>query len=614
MEFIKKIINKINPGITKGVGVFISPDSTLEVVEYDYDLGEIINYGKVEFEYNAIRREIDTDSFELALQTMLKKFEINPTTPATVSIPSIFVNKKNLPAELEKEELQTALISETEKNYIFKKNEPSVSWNVISTDKTTLENTVLYSALQKNMVDKLDEIFKRQGLKLVAVDISYTSFIRGLSVTGLIDDCIEKDLNWCILIVKNNTNAVITLSGSQIVNIVENPLAINSIEPSELYQTLSSGLIEQMELPDVETLVIANYSNLVDVNTLSSYFNYNCPIIKINNNKHHDQALFSFDTSISKNPAEAAENVNIESINPEVIGAACWKNAPIKLGFNFLNTLGQDETGGLFASLGLVGNPLHLILLGLIAVEFVIITFISIICLPINASLDDQYKKLYVQCSEYEAKFTAPQAKVFNLFDVVVEKYEKNQKTITSFDALSNVIPEKVWITSISMDEDLNVKIKGKAFSVKDIVNYYENLQSVSKFNNMKILGINVIGGESPIIAPSSADVTINALPGASPSNMQPGMPGQPDMSGQLGTPQSPSVLPSPPGQSPGLSTNPLPIIPTQKSYEFEFGNPVEPKPADASKTTPQDSSNKFIPGLSEISKNFNLGGKPAGQ
>jgi len=612
MDFIKKLINKINPGITKGVGVFISPDSTLEVVEYDYDLGEIINYEKLDFEYNSIRREIDTESFELALQTMLKKFEISQTTPATISIPSIFVNKKNLPSELEREELQTALVSETEKNYIFKKNEPSVSWNIINTDKATQENTILYTALQKNLVDKLDDIFKRQGLKLAAVDISYTSFIRGLSVTGLIDDCIEKDFNWCVLIVKNNTNAVITLQGSQIINIVENPLAINSIEPTELYQSLSQVLIEQVELPIVETLVIANFSNIVDVNTLSTYFNYNCPIIKINNNKHNEQTLFSFDTSISKNTNNTSDNLNIESINPEVIGAACWKNAPIKLGFNFLNSVGQDEQGGLFASLGLVGNPLHLILLGLIAVEFVIITFISLICLPINASLDDQYKKLYVQCSEYEAKFAAPQAKVFNLFDLVVNSYDDNKKIITSFDALSAVIPDKVWITSISMDEKLNVNIKGKAYAVKDIINYYENMQSVSKFNNMKILSINAVGEDNPIISPSPADVTINTMPGTTNPNNMPMQPGQPDMSGQPGMPGN-SNLPPPPAQS-GLSqTNPLPVIAGSKYYEFEFGNPIEEKPANATPNADQNSG-KFIPGLSELSKNFNMGGKPPGQ
>ena len=191
MNLLTTLINKINPGAKKGIGIFISSASTLEVVEYDYNSGVINNYSKISFEYDIITREINTDNFETALQNIIKNFEITPQIPITLAISSILINNKSLPLELDNEEVYTALVSETEKNYIFKKSEPAVSWNITSTDKDNHINNIIYSALQRQLVEKMDTIFRRQNLKLVAIDISYSAFIRGLSVSGIVDDCIN---------------------------------------------------------------------------------------------------------------------------------------------------------------------------------------------------------------------------------------------------------------------------------------------------------------------------------------------------------------------------------------------------------------------------------------
>jgi len=590
MDFLKKLINKISPGIKKGIGIYLSPSSTLEIVEYDYDLGEINNYNKIDFEYNSVQREINIESFEIALQNILKRFEITPQIPVTLTIPSIFINKKILPSDLAGEEIQMALISETEKNYIFKRTEPSVSWNIISTNKESQLNTILYSALQKNLVERIEDVFKRQGLKLVAFETAYAAFIRGVSVSGLVDDCIEKNLNWCTLIIKNNIHSVITLKGGQVLNIIETPLALNSFEADDLYPSLSSSLIEKMQDAPVESLVIANYSNIVDTDNLVTNFEFKCPVVKIDNNRYKGDPLFTIG-SIS---SSEVINPEIIVINPEVIGSSCWKMAPIKFGFNFLNSKGQDEAPGLLASLGVSGNPLHVILLGLIAVAFVLVTLISLIAMPVNASLDEQYKQLFVKCSEYQAKFDKPQTKVFNLFDVVKTGFSNNEKIITSYDAISGVIPEKVWITSMGIDEDLNASIQGKAYNVEDIVSYYENLLSVSKFNNFKIKSIKVVG-ENTGTTNNTPDVSVNTVENNPTNAMSPTM-SQPQDGSQM--------LPPPPTAISVGVGSPMASIAGPKYYEFDFGNPAEIPAATTVDTT--QGQQKGI--LSDISKNLNLG------
>ena len=595
MEFLRKIINKISPGVKKGVGVFLSPFSTLEIVEYDYDLGEIINYNKIDFEYNSVQREINIENFEVALQNILKRFDISLQIPVTLTIPSIFINKKILPSDLVGEEIQMALISETEKNYIFKRAEPAVSWNIISTNKESQLNTILYSALQKNLVERIEDVFKRQGLKLIAFETAYEAFIRGISVSGLVDDCIEKNLNWCTLLIKNNIHAVITLKGNQVLNIIETPLALNSFEADDLYPSLSSSLIEKMQDDAVESLVIANYSNIVDIDNLITNFDFKCPVIKINNNCYKGEALFTF---TPYGPSSYSEAVNPEAIviNPEVIGSSCWKMAPIKFGFNFLNSKGQDEMPGFLASLGVAGNPLHVILLGLIAAAFVLITLISLIAMPINASLDEQYKQLFVKCEQYKQKFDKPQTKVFNLFDIVKTGFSNNEKIITSYDAISGVIPEKVWITSIGIDEDLNASIQGKAYNVEDIVSYYENLLSVSKFNNFKIKSIKVVG-ENTGTTNNTPDVSVNTV-GNNPEQAQ-----NNSMPPTMQPPQDGSQMLPPPPPAVGAGSS-MASLEGPKYYEFDFGNPAEVAAVTTGDTT--QGQQKGL--LSDLSKNLKLG------
>lgn len=577
MEFIKTLLNKISPTVKRGIGISVSPMSIMEIVDYDCEMGEIKNYIKTELQYDQILREINVETFEVTLQTLLKKFDISPQTPVILTIPNIFINRTDLPLELESDEIETALTSETEKNYIFKKSEPKISWNIISTDKENKVNTILYTAVQKTQIEKLEAVFKRQGLKLVAIDSAYSSLLRGLSVSGYVDNCIEKNQKWCVLIINNNSNTVIKLNGSQVLDIEEGPLALKSLDTDDLYPSLSSNLLEKLQNHPVESLVIINNTRDINANTLETYFNFKCPTVKIENNYHEGNPVFSFAFDPSK-----------EAISPEVIGASSWKNAPVRFVFNYSNIAGADEVPGFLANMGISGNPLHFVLLGLITVAFLLITAISLICLPINGYLDEQYRNLSVQCAQYKEKFEKPKEKVFDLFDVVQTGFDNNEKFITSFDAVSSVIPEKVWISSINVDENLNASIQGRAYSVEDIVSYYQNLLSVGKFNNFKIKSIKVVGDASGTETPT--DVSVN-----SPSAQPPTAPSTPNSSS--------SLLPPPPVA--GLDSS---IASGPKYYEFNLGNPVI-----VAATTDNKGENgeqkSVIQNFSDIAKNLKLGG-----
>lgn len=552
-QLIKKPKAPIKKAKGKGIGIYISTDSTLEIVEYSFDSDIILNYVKTDMAYDPILREINIENFEAVFQKALQRFDVSSQTPISLTLPSIFINKKELPVELESEEVSTALVSEAEKNYIFKKSEPAVCWNVISKNKETQSVTVLYTALQKNIINLIEGVFRKQGLKLVSIDTSYASFIRGLAASCLIDEQIANNQNWHVFIIKHNTNAVITIQGNRVQNIIETPFAINSQEKDDLYPSLSSNLIENMQGGSSDAVVIANYVQNIDVDNLITYLNLKCPFIKIENNFYGKDPLY-----ITNHTG------NAESITPEVIGASYWKNAPIDFAFNFLQTPGYyDEVPEFLANLGVTGNPVHLFLIALIAISAAVIGFLSIISIPVNTTLTEQYKKLYIECDKYQNKFDKPQEKPFDLFDIVERDFKKNEKIVSSYDAISAVIPEKVWITSVSIDDSFNTDIFGRAYNIEDIVTYYKNLLSVTQFDSFKIKSIKVVGDSSGVpVEQEIPDVNIN-------SGSQP-------LPEPISRQDRNSMLPPPPPSSTAIpSINPSSSI--SKYYEFNFGNAVAP-------------------------------------
>ncbi len=582
MEFLKSLITKLKSGPSKGIGIYISAESTLEMVEYDSNLGDITNYCKTELQYDVMGREINIENFEKVLQGLLRRFEVSPQIPVILTLPSILINKKDLPMDLQSEEIHTALVSETEKNYIFKRSEPKISWNLISTDKENQISTFLYAALQKSVIERIEDVFKRQGVKLSAIEISYAALIRGISVSGVLDDCIEGNSSWCALVIKSNSNAVITLKGSEILNILETPLSLKSLDADDLYPALSANLIEKVE-GAVDTMLIVNYSREIDLNSLITYFSFKCPVIKIENDCYNGQPLFRY-----------IPDPNNDIVSPEVIGSSCWKNAPIKFGFNFLGSSTSAEGSNILANIGLAGNIVHLFLFAAIIISTVLITISSLAFIQINSYLENEYSQMTAECNTYQAKFSQPVQKVFNLYDVVQAGFSSNEKFIDSFDAIGSVIPEKLWVDAVRIDSSLTAEVKGKAYNIEDIISYYKNLLSVSKFNNFKIKSIKVIG-ENTSPEGNNPGVSVNTDGNNRPDEFPPSR-------GAPGLPPPPSVFGNPVASVSG----------PQKYYEFNFGNPtIAPQVFD---TTQDPSQKSFIPSFEDIAKGLNIGNQNSGE
>ncbi len=104
------------------VGVYISPKSILEVVEFDYEEKKVLKYSYDELEYNISTREVDNFAdFETKLQHLFEDLKISQNSEIVLSLPTILMAYQSFPNILDDESLVTALTSEVENNYILRK-------------------------------------------------------------------------------------------------------------------------------------------------------------------------------------------------------------------------------------------------------------------------------------------------------------------------------------------------------------------------------------------------------------------------------------------------------------------------------------------------------------
>lgn len=546
------------------IGIFVSSKSVLEIAMIDIKTEKVLKHGKIEMPYDIVTRQISqTPLLEASIIKLFENLNIPLNSSVVISLPTVLMGHQTLPVQLDNEEIKTALISEVERNYIFKRYEPVVSWEQVAINDDSNSQYLTYSAIQKEQVDYIEETAKKIGLDLVAVDSSYASLLRGLSITEISKEDIEADKLWCVIVITINSFVVITMSGNKLIDINEDPLAVKSFNPEDIYPNIASYSMENINSKNPEHIIIISESNDVSAEILSTYFDLTCKVSFIEENNFNKIPLFS--GNISKAPD------NSENISLETVGAAYWNSANVSLNLNFLEKENASYNFGetvvfMGKQFNLTSQLIEYGLLGLITFCFIALTGIYLICMSINAgiekSLIERQQELgKMQQAVNEQSKAAQQSVKTNASDIISSVYDKNEKLLQSYNAIGEVIPEKLWVENFELHDNLNTIINGKAYSVEDIVNYYQNLVKTAKFENFKISSIKTAEQDaSNSNTNSNTDVTIN--------------------SGK----ESASL--------PGLSS-----VSSQKYYTFSFGNSTAstastppatpPAPSSASPTVP---------------------------
>ena len=469
------------------VAINVSSRSVLEVLEFD-KTGLIKNYVAVPIQYNAFTKEIENiNDFEAAIKRAYQELGISLSSKVYISVPTFIIETETLPMVDDEEAIKTMLVSSAEKNYIFKKYDPAISYYKVPSDDNNNLN-VVYTALRQDEFGKMTGVFDALGMKVVAIDSSYSTLINGVIATQKVNpNLIENNQPWNIVNITSNSFMIFAMKGKNLVGIYEEPLAVKSFTEEEIYQVITNSLELALDKYPADQLLVVSQSDNVSAEYLTSVLSTDVSKTFIQDNKDRKQ-LVELDYNITQS--------NKTRVSLEAVGIAHWAFNQDGFKFNFANTP--------VATTAAAVNDIESIMIGDFELtpqrlqKYAIIYFLLIFILfggvaffgntlksgyeQTQAELHSKEQDLQAQLSEKE-----PEVKGITEAQFLKNAYNQNVNYKKSYASIAREIPDMLWIEEVQLSSDSKLYMSGRSYRMDDILNYYDSLNKLGKFQNLKI-------------------------------------------------------------------------------------------------------------------------------
>lgn len=477
------------------VGIAVTPNIGVEVMLIDKKEGKVIKYANRPLEYNSSIREIaDYTAFKSAVLDMFEQLDINKKSNVFVVLPNVYFGFINLPLILGDEAISNALTSEVEQSYLFKRTDPVTTWWDVNVNTQTDNRYIVYTALQKEAVMRIKDVFEEIGSNLVGVESSYSAIIRGIDFVGLEKDAVSEGQSWNILLINQNSYAIFSLTGNRLIEYNEVPMALKSFSYEEAYAAITTSV--QQILPNYPALKLLIISQTDDISAevLSTQLHFDGDLEFLDCNKYTKTPFLPVSLSITPKVAN--------TISLSCVGAACYGYSNFPLDLNALgNKAGAVNASTLYFTITLFNKEI------LITPEFVrtmsmvivgiVVVFFGIIILGLKIAvkkLDDSIALMEQNISTSEVEIN----KLKNMdvgvdINAIIDKVnEQNKKTITAYDSISVDIPKKLWLTYYYSSNGDKIGLKGNAVGIEDIYGYFKSLKTLNdatlRLNKLEIL------------------------------------------------------------------------------------------------------------------------------
>ncbi len=513
-DFLNDLLAKFSLSNKANVGVSISQNVGLEMIVVDPGSHKVMKYGNRPLEYNPQTREIeDIDSFRIVLNELFQELKILPSKAnVVVNLPNVFFGHTFLPTVLDDEGVTTALTSDVEQNYIFKKNPPVVSWVEVNANNKSDNRYILYSAIQESMVNNIKQVFEELGATLIAIENTNSSLIKALEFTEITKGLVAGDPNWNILLISQNSYSVFSMLEHNVIEYFEDPMAIKSFAGDEVYVAISQAASAVLAKYPTEKLLIISETNLVSAEALALHMNgQRANIVFLECNKFAKQPIMDVDLNI----LPAYQN----TITPEAIGAAIYTARHFGLQLNFLSTEAKSAPDAV--KFELMGKEIEMTGDQILIYSVIIGAIIAGICFAgqkainsISGSFASQKGQIESEMGELNKQLESLQ-KDKNKIDIYaaakqIEKTVKNK--VLYFSAVGAEIPAKVWLNSFYSDAGDGYKIDGETVSVNDLYLFYRSIKSLVPESDLILSSLKVddMGGAIDIENSTNAKYTFS--------------------------------------------------------------------------------------------------------
>lgn len=476
----------------------VTPGVGLEMIQLDNTTKTVAAYACRPLDYNETLRELaDYNQFKEAAQELFEELHIIPKSNVVLNMPMVSFGIAERPLILSDDAVKESLISDVEQSYVFKRHEPVVAWTDSNSSVSNDMRKILYTAIQKSVIDNISAALTEIGATLQGMEMSLTSLLKALDYSGVTETQMKDGITWNLMLIGSSGYYIISMVGKNIVDFYEEPLAIKTFEGDEIYNAIcSSANITLMSYP-ANYLYIVSETNMVSAELIAKKINTESTVDYLDNNQFKKQELIPASLSV------LPDYVLKISANSIGIAAPRTRNYPVK--FDFIQkqaVTGGDDNEPVKISIGEnefeISPTSALKISGIACAILVVPVLLLMMLLPktaqnssakvqeINkqiASIDDEIKKFS----------DSNKSNQFNEQDSIKTTLENNKTKLMSYSALGASVPKTLWITYFSAQNNGLIDIQGEAESVEDVYAFFRNMKDSLLNSNLRLHKLQLI-------------------------------------------------------------------------------------------------------------------------
>ena len=496
---LSSILSKVNSKNKEFVGVSLSPNGLLEIIQVNRIDKSVQKYTNRFVGYNPITREIENyDTFRSELEAGFAALDLYPKNCNVIlTLPNVlFGISDSLPSLLtEPSEITGALVSEAVEAYLFKKEEPIIAWNSLST-KGDFQK-IAYTAIQETVLKEIRDVFDSIGTTLVSVQNAYSTLIGGLEFSGRLTNFIPQDSQyWNMIVITGTGLSIFNFNEKTLENYYEEPLAVKSYNETEVYNAVASMATAALQNFTGSRILIISETDDISAEVMATKISGETYYIEQNKFQQHPL----LETSLDILP-----NL-VSQITITAIGAAVDYAEGNPLKFNYLQTADGFKSVETPDLISLAGKSFELT-----TAKAKNITMLAVVILAIfwgaiygavqmglggiNSQISDLEQKEQQLQSELKQYNQKPKKKI-DISGSISTITDANRKKMLYYDALSYGIPDGLWLEYFETNTTGGVFMKGVAMSSADITSFLKGIREVSGESDISLTKLNIINEE----------------------------------------------------------------------------------------------------------------------
>ena len=472
------------------VGISLSANNFIELVCIDKLSKSVVKYSSGNIKYNnAIREIIDFDEFTEVVEGLFEDAGLDPKAcSVTLNLPNVHFGLTSLESVSETPYIIENLQSEIEDLYIFKRNEPIISYSILDSATSRDKKNIVYSAIQTKIVIKLIEIFDNLEAELVRIDTSYSSMLKAIQFCDRFNKYVQKEERTSILLITPNSCCSFFLNGPTLVDCVEEPLAVKSFSTEEVYSTISKIATNTISKNNPQSFLIISETDEVNSELLAQKLDFKGEIDCINKSINTNEQFID----ISGVSSDIDSNM-ISYMTIEAVGAAASSYDEYPLNINFLPPERINEN---IIQVGDYEVDLYRFIATIMITAIAAALIISIICTSFFTSrvnsMQDKSRGAEKEIEVFKKTINSNEkTQKKDILPTLTKILETNKAVFDVYSALSTEIPDSIYIKKFVSNSNGGIGILGEAKTSESVQDFVKGLREKNSDLMLSKLSIN---------------------------------------------------------------------------------------------------------------------------